>query len=347
MGTLPQKQSLSALFHAARMGLPPGFISSRGLAALAEIVAAVPPHAETAGFELRLTGDDGRVDLGVGLSLVDSSLADLNGDPVLHRAVIADERWRCLHEFGRHWVAESSWRLRAPFLFLEYDGDTPLHPVPVPSVFVGLDWPLEELGEEARRRGRENASLAPGLNDIKAMLAVLRREPMSDVADSLFQKCFTLMPVGGLVLHLGVMLGRPGAAVRLSLGVPCQDAPAYLDSLGWGAGLDALDQVFAFEADASGSNLPERLLQIDVDVGDMLGSAVGVMLQPSPAGSWRRLLDALTAAGYCDAGKRDGLLTWPGTDNGIERYPAHAKITCGSGIAPGAKAYIGVRPCRG
>lgn len=302
---------------------------------------------------MRLAGADGRVDLGVGLSLRSGSdrfLADPEADTQLSQAVSSDERWRRLHQFGARWCTDPAWRLRAPFLFLEYDEDTPLEPVPVPSVFVGLDWPLEELGEEARRPGRTDSAQTPGLSDVKQMLAVLRPQPLSAAADALFGRCFALMPAGGLVLHLAVMLGRPGAAVRLSLSVPGQEAPAYFDALGWSRGLPALEQSLAFEADASGSSHPQRIVQIDVDVGDALGPAVGVMLQPSVTGSWRRLLDALVTAGYCERGRRDALLAWPraatASEEGvpIERYLAHAKITCGENVAPKAKAYIGVRP---
>jgi len=346
-----RRPTLGGLYRICRDEVPPILIGRRALASLDQIVATVPSHADTVGLELRLDGEDGRIDLGVGVSLKSGSdLFNMARVPDLSRAVHVDGRWRRIHDFGRRWTTESSWQLRAPFLFFEYDEDVPLEPIPVPSVFVGLDWPLVELGEEARRLGREDPALTPGLSSVKQMLGTLRPQPLSAAADSLFERCFALMPTGGLVLHLAVMLGRPGAAVRLSLSVPCNEAPAYLDALGWSQGRSALERALAFEADASGSILPQRIVQIDVDVGDALGSAVGLMLQPSPAGSWRRLLDALVAAGYCDAARRDALLAWPGTATAagegapIERYLAHAKITCGKNVEPKAKAYIGVRP---
>lgn len=347
--------TLGGLFHAACNEVPPTLIDRGARATLDRIVAAVPGYADTAGFEVRLDGNDGRVDLGVGISLTSGGgrfLGEPDSDAALARAVRTEERWRRLHEFGLRWTVDPTWRLRAPFLFLEYDEDTPLQPLPVPSVFVSLDWPLGELGQEARRQGLTDPMLVPGLADVKRMLAVLRPQPLSPAADALFAKCFALVPAGGLVLHLAVMLGRPGASVRLSLSVPCDGAAAYFDALGWSRGLSALGHALSFEAEASGSGEKQRLVQIDVDVGGTLGPVVGVMLQPSLTGSWPRLLDALVAAEYCDRERRDALLEWPreasnGSDAAsLERYLAHAKITCGKDVAPKAKAYIGVRPRR-
>src|SRR5262245_52219363 len=144
--------NLIDVYRAIADDLPAVLVPATAAAGIESILAAVPSHGETFGFELRLTGADQRVDLGIALSLgcgSDVYLANPSADALLARAIILDERWRRLQRFSRRWAVDSSWRVRAPFLFLEFDGDVACSPVPVPSVFIGLDWPIEDMSDEA------------------------------------------------------------------------------------------------------------------------------------------------------------------------------------------------------
>jgi hypothetical protein len=246
-------------------------------------------------------------------------------------------------------MENGSWRIRAPFLFLEFDGDAPRLPIPVPSVFIGLDWPVEELSDEARRGGRDSdPARTPGFADVLQMITTLRRDPLPPATEALLARCFASMPAGGVVLHLAVMLGRPGEAVRLSLYLPRADAVPYFEELGW-RGLPELGRVLEIESRAAASSHPRAPVQIDVDVGGELGLGFGVMLQPRTEAAWPALVGVLLETGLCDTERARGLLCWPGGrevrgGKTVQRYLAHAKLAAGGGAPLRAKAYIGVRP---
>lgn len=340
---------LADLYHRVAADAAATIVCKEARRSLGEILDTTPSHGDTFGFEIRLAEGDRRADLGIGLSLksgADVFLAEPAANDALARAIGLDERWDRLHRFGERWKNDPAWRTRAPFLFLEYDDDAPRTPIPVPSVFVALDWPLEELRPEARRAGREGAfDSTPGLSDVLEMLSTLRREPLPTATSDLLAQCFALMPDGGVILHLAVMLGRPGEGVRLSLYVPRRDALTYMASLGWTEGRAALERALGFQPGGPDSPAP---VQIDVDLQATLGDAIGVTLLPLSQDEWHVLLDELITAGLCAPEKGEALVAWPGVSTAldgtaIERYLAHAKITCGADITPRAKAYIGVR----
>jgi hypothetical protein len=348
---------LRRLYAAVEADLTPALVPPALATWLGATLTALPiGGAETFGFELRLAGGDERADLGIGLSLASGgpeALATPAQQPALARAIAADERWLRLHRFGRRWAAESEWQMRVPFVFLELDCDAPESPLPVPSVFLGLDWPTNEMTAEARRPGREQShDRTPGLATAREMLTLLRRDPVPPAVDALLARCFALVPDGGLVLHLAVMLGRASEAVRLSLLLPRTQLFAYLSAIGWAEGLPALERLIRLLAPVT--DLAGGRVQIDLDLGNGLGSAAGLMLQPHPGRGWIALFEALVDDDLCEPGRRDAVLAWPGISSlpamastggptHLERHIAHAKITCGAGVETRAKAYLGVR----
>jgi hypothetical protein len=152
------------------------------------------------------------------------------------------------------------------------------------------------------------------------------------------------------------MLGRPGEAVRVSVLVPRLDAHPYLASIGWHSGLETLDRGIEAFASYTDFDDPYAAVQIDLDVGGVIGPLIGLTLRPRHLSGWPGLLDALVGAGLCAPQKRDALLAWPGQTVAeleadgqlqsciLERDISHAKISCGAGVEPKAKAYFGVTP---
>src|ERR1043166_9438872 len=149
---------LTALYAVVERSLPEALVEPAALASLADILGSIPACADTFGFEARLRGLDPAVDVGIGITTASDAprfLAARDGDANLARAVQVDDCWRRIRTFARRWTdPASSWLVLVPFLFLEFDSDGPRTPVRVPSVFVGLDWPFNELSPEARRQGR-------------------------------------------------------------------------------------------------------------------------------------------------------------------------------------------------
>jgi hypothetical protein len=335
-------------------------IDAASAAALSAIAAHLPDRADTFGFEVRLTGAPTTVDLGIALTAAAGShrlLASPDRDPRLSSAVRADHRWRRLSDFARRWAEPGSpWLLRVPFLFLEFDADGTRDPVPIPSVFVALDWPLDELTQETRQRCRRvGPSTSAGLCAAKEILHLLRGQPLSPAVADLLDRCFLDLPDFGVVLHVAAMLARPGAGVRLSVQLPRRAARRYLEALGWGAGaeLEGLLDAHAGETDFTHPAAP---VQVDFDVGASIGARVGIGLRPPDERGWPALLDSLVRRRRCDPAKRDALLQWPGVSFarladssdwcGFEHYIGHLKISCEVGREPQAKAYFGVTPRR-
>lgn len=344
--------ALVDLYDAVAPRLTPALAGAAVAATLREILAAIPDHAETFGFEVRLDAEDERVDLGTAWSAHAGGARALAGadDPALARLAALDERWQRLRDFGRRWADDPEVRLRVPFVFLEYDCDGPRRPVPVPSVFLGLDWPVAELTAEARRAGRAEAMQAPGLAQALEWLAVFRREPLTAAERELLSRCWAGVPDGGLVLHLAIMLARPRQAVRASLLLPRAAAVPFLAELGL-AGAAGLERVFDAFAPVTDFGQGAAPVQVDVDLGETLGAAIGLMLQPGRGDSWPHLLAMLVAAGLCDPARGEAVLRWQGGEVArvgrceyrLQREIAHAKITWGAAIAPRAKAYVGLR----
>lgn len=164
--------------------------------------------------------------------------------------------------------------------------------------------------------------------------------------------------------HLGLMLGRPGAPLRLIIdGVPPEEIATYLAGIGWPGERDRAvewsDRLFVYS---------DRI-RLALTLGDGLSPDLGLECfvgHPAVADPrWRCLLDALVDLGLCDAEQRTRLLAWPATltpmstpewpdallIDALLREPqdvrwlqcrlSHVKVTLPNGHAPSAKGYIG------
>lgn len=293
------------------------------------------------GFEARLHGGDRSVDLGVRLSR--PCLAA--GPPFLARpdsgeAASGDARDR-LERFLDRWRGEiaSDPCDRMPFVHLEIDAVAALAapaPLPVPSIFVALDWALEELANDAGSR-----DLSAGLGAIGGTLRLLCRDQLaSDRDEARLRECLKRLPLTAVALHVAFMLGRADQATRLSVGVPRHALEEYLVTLGWQAGRDEVATVLRDYAAVTDFAHPAALVQLDFDLGAHgLGEQAGITLRPRMADGWPALLDALHARGLCDRDRREALLDWSG---GAGHDLSHVKVVCRAQTPLRAKAYFGI-----
>src|SRR5205814_685323 len=139
------------------------------------LAGPLPACAESIGFECALARGTHGVDLGVSLPCAPGfrdALAGWTNPREIARLVDGDARWGRIRAFVARWGETPTLSAtRMPFMFLELDADGPRDPVPVPSLFVALDWLDEELTPDtdvkARRDGalglREACELAEGL----------------------------------------------------------------------------------------------------------------------------------------------------------------------------------------
>lgn len=345
--------SVEDLYLAVESRLPAAVVDYSGRVALRRIAGTLPAWVETFGFEVRLGRGDARVDFGVGMSGARGAHRHLASavDPSLEAAVAADARWLRIRDFARRWTQGGrDLQQRMPLLFLEVDAAAAGAAVPVPSVFVGMDWTAADLG----LAGRQGRDFGAGLLDTLGALEILRGERLDGATGSCLGRCFEALPDGSLVLHVAVMLGRPEAGIRISTVVPRHRALSYLGAIGWRGSHDELERTLEILAPHAAFGDATAPLQLDLDVGAGIGPAVGVGLWPRGRGLWGDLLSALVDARLCEVEKRAALLSWPGSAPGLaetargpllcrlERDIFHAKITVGATGGPSAKAYFGV-----
>jgi hypothetical protein len=164
--------------------------------------------------------------------------------------------------------------------------------------------------------------------------------------------------------HIGLMLGRPGAPLRLVIdGVPPEDIAAFLQGIGWPGARDRAvewsERLFVY-ADR---------IRLVLTVGDGLAPDLGFeCFVGHPAVTdprWRCLLDSFVDLGLCAPDQSAQLLAWPSTltpilmpewpdallIDALLRDPqdvrwlqcrlSHVKVTLPDRWAPFAKGYVG------
>jgi len=301
-------------------------------ARVAAIARAIPDVGDTFGFEYGLRTGKTSVDLGICLR----RRVRRERGPALRWI---DDRWARLGELLATWSDRAS-TLHAwvPFLFLEFDAVGCRAAVPIPSVFVTLDEPL----------GGSATTMVRGFAIARQALRLLHGRALAPAVRAQLGACFRRLPPAGRVVHVGAMLARTPATIRLSVAMPRTDAEGYLASIGWATPASDLKQVYATYSEDT------REVHLEFDVASRVGPKLGVVFAPRDEIGWRSLLEALVARGLCAPAKRDALLSWPGEVEStiagrrwiVLRTLSHVKISHARGAELEAKAYVTGSPCR-
>ena len=327
--------------------LGPALLTPAALTAITSLGAAVPRVMSSFGFECRLHGDDDSVDIGFSIEAANGGAVVLAGtvpDDQISWAVSRNDAWRRLQAFAVQWgEADSPIRTWVPFIFLEIDAAAAAASVPVPSVFVALDWPLQ-----SRSDARPADTYEPVFEAARDLLHILHGVPLSPAMTRRLHDCFEALPLRGWVSHVAAMLSRVPATPRLSVELPRAALRCYLEELGWmhwSRDLEAILMLLAEE---------QRSVQFDFDVGERIGPKLGILLSTLHRPDVAELLNRMEAAGLCTASKRQALLEWPGTvttpstvhepSRTLERYMSHLKVSYAPDGGREAKAYLMVRP---
>lgn len=308
-------------------------LAERGWAcppALEALARRLPPVA-TAGLEIRL-GVDGPIDL----------QQRIRGPAETRRLA----RWLArMPEPAETWL-----RLRSALGAL-HDG--------VEELWLELDDKADDppLSVFARLRPAPQAAAVHGVLEAFGMqLSELRRPAL--------ERCLAACESGARVSHLGLMLGRAGAPIRLVVeGIRPEDVTGFLARSGWSGAIDRvedwIDRLFV-HADR---------IRVALTLADALAPDIGFECfvgEPESADPrWRCLLDMLVERGVCSALQRDQLLAWPAAltpvssngwpetllvdallrseqgDQWLECRMSHVKITLAAGRTPSAKGYFG------
>jgi hypothetical protein len=304
-------------------------------------VARLLPPCSLAGLELRLRDDRPAVDFFARLPYANHGLTP----PLLDHAVWRDLARLCDGVAG----ASELLSRHVARVFLEFDLGAPPPPAPTPALFL-------QLGSRARLEATDLLAIVDAL-DIHGH----RSRASARALDG----CLRALPPGAIVEHLGVMLSRPGAPLRVVVnGTQPAAIPGYLDAMGW---RDATGQLSALVGGIS--PYADAVAMLDLDVADALGPKIGVEFyvrrENENRPGWEALFASLQRVGLAGPAKTAAILEWPGRTQktGGGTWPAnlapgdlllrgaaasvfwrninHVKLGYQPGQEPEVKAYLG------
>lgn len=309
-------------------------LSARGWTcppALEALAHRLPPVA-TAGLEMPLTAE-GQVDL---QQRIRGAAEMRRLEQWLARVPEPYESWRRLRD------ALGVLNQEVEELWLELDDGSDEPPL---SVFA-------RVGDTADR-----AAVIRGLPDAFGIeLSAPRRAAL--------ERCLAACEGEAHPSHMGLMLGRPGAPIRVIIdSVRPDDIGGFLQRAGWPGAVNRVEDWTArLFVHADRIRLALTLAdQLTPDLG--LECFVGDPTANDPR--WRCLFDTLVDAGLCGAPQRDRLLAWPAvlSPASVDTWPdsllmdglvrgeqdlrwlecrlSHVKITLPEDGDPGAKGYFG------
>lgn len=305
-------------------------------------VAALLPPCSLAGLELRVREGRTPVDFFVRLPYADPELS-----PWLLRHPV----WRAVQGMADA-ISNPSSRLHDQVrrLFLEFDLDQTPSEVPIPALFLVL-----------------NTDRAFTAEELLAAVDALGIHPRASAGGKeALDCCLAALPPGAAPAHLGVMLSRPGGALRVVIhGMPLEATPSYLESIGW---QDPDQQLVSLIRDMSALSDPVALLNLDVSgrLCPKVGVEFYVRGDAEHLPRWTALLAFLVDRKLASPAKAKALLSWPGfteAGGGDRTWPEnlamgdllfraqatslfwrtinHVKLGYEPGHAPEVKAYLG------
>jgi squalene-hopene/tetraprenyl-beta-curcumene cyclase len=330
--------------------VPTELVSAGTVRRLTAVAGTLPP-IHRAGFECRLRAGDDRVDFQQGIPASDGETARLAA--FLEESGELGAAWERVKALARRSATPGDFvHETVSELWVELDLATAAGPQewrPDPSVFAVL-----------RPSGADR-----GLAAARAVLETLLGEEQARLLERVTQRLQRECAGRARISHIGVMLGRPSAALRVHISdIQLQDLSGYLRRIGW-------------EGDTVRTQALGRML---LDYTDLLVLCLDVVGELTPRlglecffaqrtgvdPRWRPLLEHLVALGMCAEEKADALLRWPGRVTPvddlvgwpadlivrsltrppdllgvIERRLSHLKVTCAPDVRTEVKAYFG------
>lgn len=315
---------------------------ARSLDRAAALLGRLEPLAPSAfGFECPLGEGPPLADFGVTLHRLGEPAVTPQPWPRGSSEDLPEDAYAALAEWRRG-AGAPDWQAVARVL-LEFDTGSDPGDATLPSVFLRL----EPWGERDRR-----------LPDVAALLADLGCAMLHDDATDLRRR-LTMLADEGPCLHVGAMLARPGAPVRVvSPDLSPGRASRLLARLPY---RHCRDEADALLAEVSRLD-PSVAVRVNVDVGTTTHERVGIDVtfpgrrkagaHPHDS-SWSRLIEHLLDDGLCTPAKAATVLAWRGTqrliadpwdasDQGVilSQSISHVKIDLTPERRPRAKVYL-------
>ncbi|MEL7357902.1 MAG: hypothetical protein AAFN40_15190 [Cyanobacteria bacterium J06560_6] len=140
---------------------------------------------------------------------------------------------------------------------------------------------------------------------------VLFQRPLSPELAGKLKQCLNALPKGATLANIGVWLGRPHQAIRLTVKeIQFEQLPTYLEHVGW----QDPTQAFSTYISTLSPFVDTLAIAIDIDptVHPRLGLECFATNQFHDQTRWKCFIDHLVQTGLCTPAKRNALLAWSG-----------------------------------
>ena len=282
--------------------IPPRLIDASAWDRICALAAGLPPLFGWGIFECRLREGENRVDALFCISRREG------GRAALTQWLAQDHQRSTLGPAGRFlgaWL-ETGGLLEAevPLAWLEYD---------LPG--SGPDEPFVQFCVD---REYPNAHRSPALTPLRlrslaqqGLGLLLGRSPDS-VRLAMLERCVERLPLGGRILHLGVMPRRGTDDIRMLAAIPTSQAAAWLDAIAWPGDPRQLSLMM----DLIGDRFSRLSVQLDVgtSIGPQLAIEFPMTTRPDRDPAWVDFMDRLAEAGLCHPAKAQSALDWIGEE---------------------------------
>ena len=361
----PERARLADSLELVIPGLAPELVEAAAIPWLRAAARVLPP-IHRAGFECRLAADAHEVDLQQGIFAADGEPAELAR--YLAGSELRGEAWQRVQRLVERWAAPGDpLATGLEEVWLELDA-APERREPLESAATSESGgELLTLGDLVpsvfgliRQAGAAH-SLGVALGFVEALLG--KRAAASQI--DAVRRCAAACPNGTRVSHVGVMLGRPVAAMRVHVSpVPLTAMVPYVERLHWPGDAHAIK--------ALATELLDYVDLVVLCLDIVAGQVLRIGLEGSFARNhgldprWPALLRRLGELGLGSREKAAALTLWPTvlspldapapwpedliarsltrdeSEFGmIDRRLSHVKLSCVPGQAPSAKAYFG------
>ncbi|XXT20200.1 hypothetical protein WME94_01360 [Sorangium sp. So ce429] len=307
---------LEQIFDRARSHVPAALVTADAWERVLGAARRLPPAVSCTYLECRLGPDAPEVDLGASVTA--------EGRSILQAATPADLRlsgeeaaiWGRVQELARAWADPASpLHERVPVLWLELDSGELTCGRLLPSVLMCVDPSLSKGPVQQDVVGHRLDDCAPS---IQAALSALSREPLAPAARADLDRCFEALPACGRVVHVGFMVTRRPAVVKLFAAMDREQVLGYLDAIRWPG---SLAEAAALMTTFGGG--PDTF-RVDLTLGARLLPRLGLEFASRRGADpdRRALIARCVDQGLCTPQKRDALLSWPGSTR--EELPGYA-----------------------
>lgn len=251
------------------------------------------PAFSVAGFECRLGTEKFAVDFQVNLPCY---------APKLPAHLLENNAWQDFYNFCHKWIKPNSLLHRSvDNVWLEFDINGKPLAIPIPCIFLALK-------EETARQSYWLQEI------ISSWPFQLNNELISRKIKSNLWRCAEYLPDAAWITHLGAMLSRSNAGVRVNIrGIAPDKLLNYLQKIGWQEDTNQLNQLGKII-----SSLEQFVdyIVLTFDVGETISPRIGLECfltkQPPSEPRWQLFLEYLVANNLCTPEKQKGLLAWPG-----------------------------------